>query len=132
MTRPESTHPVTLFTGQWADLPLEEVAEFKDTRVRPADGRSGVLGSHLPWGDPRRRWDFVSVGHGDVPWEDSFRALRSAGYDDSTRHLIEHPRLGRCGSGTASPASTWSIAARRSAPSAGRPPFGRVLSNAPR
>ena len=23
-----STHPVTLFTGQWADLPLEEVARL--------------------------------------------------------------------------------------------------------
>lgn len=55
--------------------------DCKDTRVRPADGRAGILGSHLPWGDPSRRWDFVSVGHGDVPWEDSFRALRSVGYD---------------------------------------------------
>lgn len=54
--------------------------DCKDTRVRPANGRAGVLGSHLPWGDPRRGWDFVSVGHGDVPWEDAFRALRSIGY----------------------------------------------------
>ena len=23
----ESTHPVTLFTGQWADMPFEELAE---------------------------------------------------------------------------------------------------------
>ncbi|MFJ4716951.1 sugar phosphate isomerase/epimerase family protein [Streptomyces sp. NPDC088785] len=55
--------------------------DCKDTRVRPQTGRSGVLGSHLPWGDPRRRWDFVSVGHGDVPWEDAFRALAAIGYD---------------------------------------------------
>lgn len=54
--------------------------DCKDTRLRPANGRSGVLGSHLPWGNPRRAWDFVSTGHGDVPWEDSFRALRSIGY----------------------------------------------------
>ena len=33
-----------------------------------------------PWGDPRRGWDFVSTGHGDVPWEDSFRALDAIGY----------------------------------------------------
>ena len=39
-----------------------------------------MLGSHLPWGDPRRGWDFVSTGHGDVPWEDSFRALDAIGY----------------------------------------------------
>ena len=36
--------------------------------------------SHLPWGDPRRGWDFVSTGRGDVPWEDSFRALAAIGY----------------------------------------------------
>jgi sugar phosphate isomerase/epimerase len=55
--------------------------DCKDTRVRPTQGRAGVLGSHLAWGDPRRGWDFVSTGHGDVPWEDAFRALRSVGYD---------------------------------------------------
>jgi sugar phosphate isomerase/epimerase len=54
--------------------------DCKDTRVRPRTGHAGVLGSHLPWGDPRRGWDFVSTGHGDVPWEDAFRALRSIGY----------------------------------------------------
>jgi sugar phosphate isomerase/epimerase len=55
--------------------------DCKDTRVRPRDGRAGVLGSHLPWADPRRGWTFVSAGHGDVPWEDCFRALRAIGYD---------------------------------------------------
>ncbi|RFA15951.1 AP endonuclease [Subtercola boreus] len=54
--------------------------DCKDTRLRKPTGQNGVLGSHLPWGDPRRSWDFVSTGHGDVPWEDSFRALRSIGY----------------------------------------------------
>jgi sugar phosphate isomerase/epimerase len=54
--------------------------DCKDTRIRPTSGRSGILGSHLAWGDPRRGWDFVSTGHGDVPWEDAFRALRHAGY----------------------------------------------------
>lgn len=54
--------------------------DCKDTRVRPKQGRAGILGSHLPWGDPRRGWDFVSTGHGDIPWEDGFRALRHIGY----------------------------------------------------
>ncbi|WP_404437219.1 sugar phosphate isomerase/epimerase [Microbacterium aerolatum] len=54
--------------------------DCKDTRIRPRSGRAGVLGSHLPWGDPRRGWDFVSTGHGDVPWEDAFRALRAVRY----------------------------------------------------
>ncbi len=49
--------------------------------MRPNNGRYGVLGSHLPWGDPRRPWDFVSTGRGDVQWDDAFRALLSIGYD---------------------------------------------------
>jgi len=54
--------------------------DCKDTRLRTPNGRYGVLGSHLPWGDPHRGWDFVSTGHGDVPWEDCFRYLRAIGY----------------------------------------------------
>lgn len=54
--------------------------DCKDTRLRPHNGRAGILGSHLAWGDPRRGWDFVSTGRGDVPWEDCFRALRAIGY----------------------------------------------------
>ena len=54
--------------------------DCKDTRMKMGNGRAGIMGSHLPWGDPRRGWDFVSTGHGDVPWEDSFRALASIGY----------------------------------------------------
>ncbi|MBW8484141.1 sugar phosphate isomerase/epimerase family protein [Actinomadura parmotrematis] len=54
--------------------------DCKDTKVRRPDGRRGLLGSHLPWGDPRRGWDFISTGRGDVPWEDCFRALNTIGY----------------------------------------------------
>ncbi|MBN9152156.1 MAG: sugar phosphate isomerase/epimerase [Micrococcales bacterium] len=53
--------------------------DCKDTKMR-LTGRNTILGSHLAWGDPRRGWDFVSVGRGDVPWESSFRALRAIGY----------------------------------------------------
>jgi sugar phosphate isomerase/epimerase len=49
--------------------------------VRHLDGRNGRLASHLPFGDLRRGWDFVSVGHGDVPWEHVFRMLHQIGYD---------------------------------------------------
>lgn len=52
----------------------------KDTKKRLTDGRNGRLGSHLPWADPRRGWDFISTGHGDVPWEDAFRMLNAIGY----------------------------------------------------
>ncbi|MEJ1156497.1 MULTISPECIES: sugar phosphate isomerase/epimerase family protein [Microbacterium] len=53
----------------------------KDTKVRLSNGRNGRLSSHLPWADPRRGWDFISTGHGDVPWEDSFRMLNAIGYE---------------------------------------------------
>jgi sugar phosphate isomerase/epimerase len=52
----------------------------KDSRRQVGDGRNGRLGSHLPWADPRRGWDFASVGRGDVPWERAFRMLNSIGY----------------------------------------------------
>ncbi len=52
--------------------------------VTNLDGRNGVLGSHLPWGNPRRGWTFVSTGHGAVQWEPLFRALNFIGYDGPT------------------------------------------------
>ena len=55
--------------------------DCKDVKVRMGNGRNGRLSSHLPWADLRRGWDFISTGHGDVPWEDIFRALNSIGYD---------------------------------------------------
>jgi sugar phosphate isomerase/epimerase len=75
----------------WQDLdPVNFILDFrdriyhvdcKDAKVRTGDGRRGRLSSHLPWADLRRGWDFVSTGHGDVPWEDCFRALNAIGYD---------------------------------------------------
>lgn len=55
--------------------------DCKDTKRNIGNGRNGRLGSHLPWGDPRRGWDFVSTGRGDVPWEACFRVLNAIGYD---------------------------------------------------
>jgi sugar phosphate isomerase/epimerase len=52
----------------------------KDTKKRLSNGRNGRLSSHLPWADPRRGWDFISTGHGDVPWEDAFRMLNAIDY----------------------------------------------------
>ena len=51
----------------------------KDAR-RNLTGRTSVLASHLPGGHPERGWDFVSVGHGDVPFERIIRALNAIGY----------------------------------------------------
>ncbi|MDF9752401.1 sugar phosphate isomerase/epimerase family protein [Arthrobacter sp. ES3-54] len=52
----------------------------KDTKKRLSNGRNGRLSSHLPWADPRRGWDFIATGHGDVPWEDAFRMLNAIDY----------------------------------------------------
>jgi len=52
----------------------------KDVAVR-LDGRSGLLGSYLPYGDPRRGWEPRSPGHGDLDWEAIVRALNEVGYD---------------------------------------------------
>jgi sugar phosphate isomerase/epimerase len=51
----------------------------KDCRRR-LDGRRSILGSHLNFGDEQRGWDFVSPGHGDVDFEELFRALNRIGY----------------------------------------------------
>ena len=73
----------------WQDIdPAAFLLDFADKiyHVHAKDskknfnGRNGRLSSHLPWADPRRGWDFVSVGHGDVPWEACFRMLNHIGY----------------------------------------------------
>ncbi len=51
----------------------------KDSRVQ-LDGRNSILSSHLDFGDPRRGWDFVSPGRGDVDWDPIMRALNRIGY----------------------------------------------------
>lgn len=45
------------------------------------DGRSGLLGSHIDFGDLRRGWNFRSLGHGDVNFEEIIRVLNAHGYD---------------------------------------------------
>lgn len=44
------------------------------------DGTSGILSSHINFGDHRRGWDFRSVGRGDVNFEEIIRALNRVGY----------------------------------------------------
>jgi sugar phosphate isomerase/epimerase len=45
------------------------------------NGRTGILGSHLNFGDPRRGWEFRSPGRGNVNFEEIIRALNQAGYN---------------------------------------------------
>lgn len=51
----------------------------KDTRVT-LSGTSSILGSHLNFGDYRRGWNFVSVGHGDLDLDQMIRALNRIEY----------------------------------------------------
>lgn len=77
----------------WQDLdPVMFLQDFADSifhvhvkeSVKQLNGRNGRLGSHLPWADPRRGWDFVTAGHGDVNWEPIFRTLNAIGYEGPT------------------------------------------------
>jgi sugar phosphate isomerase/epimerase len=52
---------------------------MKDAAVT-LDGRTGILSSHLNFGDPRRGWDFRSLGHGDVDFESIIRELNRIAY----------------------------------------------------
>jgi sugar phosphate isomerase/epimerase len=69
--------------------PVEFIREFPDRiyhmHVKDAivtlNGRSGILGSHLNFGDPRRGWDFRSPGRGGVNFEEIIRTLNQIGYD---------------------------------------------------
>ena len=45
---------------------------------RPTE--AGVFGGHLSFGDPRRFWDFRSLGRGSINFEAIIRALNSIGY----------------------------------------------------
>jgi sugar phosphate isomerase/epimerase len=53
---------------------------IKDIAIH-LDGRSGLLGSCLPYGDPRRGWEYRSPGRGDLDWEGIIRALNELGYE---------------------------------------------------
>lgn len=52
----------------------------KDAEIT-LDGRTGILSSHLPFGDHRRGWDFRSVGRGDVDFGGIIKALNQIGYE---------------------------------------------------
>ena len=53
---------------------------MKDVAVT-LDGKASLIGSHLPFGDLRRGWNFRSLGHGDVDFESIIRELNAIGYN---------------------------------------------------
>jgi len=68
--------------------PVEFIRAFPDriyhVHVKDAivtlNGTSGILASHLNFGDPRRGWDFRSPGRGGVNFEEITRALNAVNY----------------------------------------------------
>jgi sugar phosphate isomerase/epimerase len=44
------------------------------------DGSTGILSSHIDFGQAHRGWDFRSLGHGHVNFEEIIRALNRVGY----------------------------------------------------
>ena len=52
----------------------------KDVKLN-FDGRNGVIGSHITFGNTRRGWNFVSLGHGDVDFDAICRELNQGGYN---------------------------------------------------
>ncbi len=68
--------------------PVEFIRAFPDriynVHVKDAittlNGKTGIIASHLNFGDPRRGWDFRSPGRGGVNFEEIIRALNDIGY----------------------------------------------------
>ena len=53
---------------------------MKDVYWSDTPKQVGVFGGHVPFGDPRRFWNFRSVGRGRINFEEIIRALNTIGY----------------------------------------------------
>jgi len=53
---------------------------MKDVGWSPSATEAGVFGGHLDFGDRRRYWDFRSLGHGNIEFEEIIRALNRIHY----------------------------------------------------
>jgi sugar phosphate isomerase/epimerase len=53
---------------------------MKDVWWSSKPTEAGVFGGHLNFGDPRRYWDFRSLGRGSIDFEEIIRALNDIGY----------------------------------------------------
>ena len=72
----QGVDPVT-FIDEFGDRIYH--VHMKDAIVT-LDGASGILASHLSFGDKRRGWDFRSLGRGGVNFEEIVRALNRINY----------------------------------------------------
>ena len=68
--------------------PVEFIRAFPDRiyhchvkdAIQTLNGKTGILSSHLNFGDSRRGWDFRSPGRGGVNFEEITRALNDVNY----------------------------------------------------
>ena len=83
--------------------PVEFIREFPDriyhVHIKDAivtlNGKSGILASHLNFGDARRGWDFRSPGRGGVNFEEIIRALNDVRYSGPLSVEWEDARMDR-------------------------------------
>jgi sugar phosphate isomerase/epimerase len=68
---------------------------MKDAWWGHGDGTVGVFGGHVSFADPRRYWDFRSLGHGDVVFEDIIVALNDIAYQGPLSVEWEDSRMDR-------------------------------------
>jgi sugar phosphate isomerase/epimerase len=64
------------------------------------DGTVGVFGGHTDFADPRRFWDFRSLGHGDINFEEIIVALNDINYQGPLSVEWEDSRMDRIHGGT--------------------------------
>jgi sugar phosphate isomerase/epimerase len=68
---------------------------MKDAWWGHGDGTVGVFGGHTEFADPRRFWDFRSIGHGDINFEEIIVALNDIGYQGPLSVEWEDSRMDR-------------------------------------
>ena len=68
---------------------------MKDVWWGHGDGSVGVFGGHVSFGDARRYWDFRSLGHGDINFEEIIVALNDVGYRGPLSVEWEDSRMDR-------------------------------------
>ena len=79
-------------------------AHMKDVWWDRGDGTVGVFGGHTAFGDPRRCWDFRSVGRGMIDFESLVVALNDVGYAGPLSVEWEDSRMDRIHGATESAA----------------------------
>jgi sugar phosphate isomerase/epimerase len=68
---------------------------MKDVWWNHGNGEAGVFGGHTDFGDPRRYWDFRSLGHGDINFEEIIVALNDVSYSGPLSVEWEDVRMDR-------------------------------------